>query len=238
MERSGEHIYGFGGFQIVAAGGQEADVAGEGGGIAAHVDEAGRGHFGNGVDHVRGQALAGRVDDDTVRAGTLRRKATGRLGGVRAEEFRIFNSVSPGVFLRVFNGLGDDLHANGLTRGTGEGQRDRTRTAVEIQDGLVPFQIRQGDGKLVQALGLGRVDLIERPRREPETEAAELVLDRIGSEKRMEFIAQDRVAGLLIDGKDDGLQAGDRLSEAGEQAGRRAGGRSAGGGRPPPRCRP
>ena len=63
-----EHVDAGGFFSCVAALGKPRAVAGEGGGVARDVDDAGRRHGGDGAEGVGREAFSGRVDADDVGA--------------------------------------------------------------------------------------------------------------------------------------------------------------------------
>lgn len=138
MLGSREHIDGFGAEGGVGVVGEELEVAGEGGGVAGNVDDAAGGHLGDGVDDLRGEAAAGRVDDDDVGADALGGELGGDLGGVAAEEVGVGDMVAQGVLSGVLNGLGNDLRANDALCVPGQAQRDGADAAVEVQDRLRP----------------------------------------------------------------------------------------------------
>ena len=242
MVRSRKEIEGLGVGQGVALFAQELHVPGQGGGVAGDVDDPGRGHGHHGVDDLRGQALSRRVHHDDVHASCSvilsagkdpffffscwlpaaaccpRSEALGGLAGVGAEEFHVFHAVPGGVFPGVLDGLGDDLHADDLSRPPGQGQGDGAGAAVEVQHRLGPVQLCQLHGLFIEPLGLIVVHLIERAGGEPEAEAAELVLDPVPAPEGAEFIPQHHVGIPHVFGEDHGGQARDLPLQGMDQA--------------------
>ena len=177
MGTFGEHVEGLCGGQFVALFLEAFGVAGQGGGIAGDVDDSVRGHFRHGVDHFLVQTFPGRIHHNDIGADAGFGEVFCGLGGVGAEEFRVFHLVSLGVLLGVLDGLGDDLHADHLPGGFGQDQGDGACAAVQVQNRLLARQARLLDGGLVELLGLVVVHLVEGPGGEAEPEAAEDVLN-------------------------------------------------------------
>ena len=72
MSAAGEHIHWLDGLDGEAAGGQEFDVPGQGGGIAGNVDHSPGAGSQYGVDDLGIAAFAGRVHGEAVDGLTLR----------------------------------------------------------------------------------------------------------------------------------------------------------------------
>lgn len=72
VKGAGKEIEGFGVGQGVAAGGQQLDVPGQGGGIAGDIDDPLRRHRPDGLDHVGRKPLPRRVHQDDLRAAARR----------------------------------------------------------------------------------------------------------------------------------------------------------------------
>ena len=83
-----------------AVGGQELDVAGEGGGIAADVNEAGEGEGVEGCEDAGVAAFAWRVEDDGVISGVMR-EVEERVLDARTGEGGAGKVIAGGVFARV-----------------------------------------------------------------------------------------------------------------------------------------
>ena len=93
-------------------GGEVAQVAGEGGGVAGDVDDA-RGAKGtDGTEEVLVAAGAGRIHDHYVRHAALPGHLHHEASRVLAEKLRVFRSVEAGVHLRVPHGISVQLHAD------------------------------------------------------------------------------------------------------------------------------
>ena len=79
MAGTGEHVAGSYFFYGIIVFGEKLEVACEGGGIAADVDDPVGGHLRDRTDQLRGQSLAGRVDDNHIGGDPLFAKLFGCL---------------------------------------------------------------------------------------------------------------------------------------------------------------
>ncbi len=100
-----------------------------------------------------------------------------RLAGIAAEKFRIVDAVAPGVVPGILHRLGNHLHADDPSGSSCHGQGDGAHAAVQIQHRVRLGNACQGDGGLIQPLGLVVVDLVERPGGQPEIQAAQGILN-------------------------------------------------------------
>ena len=105
--------------------------------------------MGQGLDDVRAQALAGRVDDDHIGGESPGLELQGGLTGVAAEELGVCDAVSAGVVPGVGYGLGLQLHADDLTGGPGHGQGDGPHAAIQVQDRVGCLDFRALNGHLI-----------------------------------------------------------------------------------------
>lgn len=193
-----EHIDGCGGL-VGVGGGEEVEVAGEGGGVAGYVDHAGGRHGLDGGDDIGGQTLSWGVYNDDVGADAGGCKLLCGLAGVGTEKFGVCDVVALGIFFGIGNRRRNHLHADHFTGLARQTQCDRAGSAIQIQRNFVGSKIGIPQGNLIQPLGLGMVDLIERTRRQAKTQAAQFVLDRAVAQQGKNFIAQNRIATFCID---------------------------------------
>ena len=154
----------------------------------------------------------GGIHRDDMGMGALPGQPGGHVGGVAAEEFRIFNAVAPGVLSGVVDGLGDDLGADGPPRLPGQAQGDGADAAVEIQNGLGPGESGVVQGHAVEHLSLGGVDLIEGWHRQSEGKTAHLVHEEVVAPKGTVGIPKDHIGFSLIHTQNDAPQT--RLGSA------------------------
>ena len=97
-----------------AEAGEGGDVAGEGLGVAADVDDAARLHFIDCRDALRRAARAGRVKEHYIRVQALPGRGDHPFGGVGADKAGICNFVAAGVGGGVFHGGGVALNTDDL----------------------------------------------------------------------------------------------------------------------------
>ena len=208
MGCSREHITGSYFFYRIILLGEELEVAGEGGGVAADVDHPVGRHLHDGVDQLRGQPLSRRVDNNHVRSDALFPELFGGICRVAAEESRVTNAVVGGVALGVFDRLGDDLDADQRLAFVRHGQADGARAAVQVEQRFAAGQLSIFLRLRVQALCLGAVDLVERLGRDRKAQPAERVGDRIVAVFCIGALTKDHVGILAIHVEDDALDGG------------------------------
>ena len=104
------------------------------------------------VDHARGrhcsdrfdsggvQTAPRRIDADDVGLEPLRVQACGGLASVGTKKFCVCNAVSLGAAARVFDGVGHDFHSDSAAGLLREHERDRSRTAVKVDDEFAAVQ--------------------------------------------------------------------------------------------------
>lgn len=134
MPSPGEHVHRLRPIEAVAAVGEDADVAGEGRGVAGDVDDARR----RGAEQRPQQffvgALAGRVEDDGVEALALSDAAGDLFGGVGADEAcAIGQAVAPRVLAGVGDRRRDDFHAEHVVRPARRSESDRAHAAIGVE---------------------------------------------------------------------------------------------------------
>ena len=138
-------------------------------------------HAGDGFQQDFVTALPGGIHDNHVGPLTGFGEARGEdFLGPATDEFRVLDPVQRGVAFRVLDGLRHDLHAIHAGRVSREKEGDCPYSAVEIPDGLVPRKARVRERGFIENLGLLRIDLIERERRDLILEIADRVMDNIG----------------------------------------------------------
>ena len=104
--------------ELIAGGAEVLHVAGEGGGVAAHVHELFRSHLDDGVEGLLIAALSWRVDADDVNALVRMYFIPGRehfFGGTDVE-LCVRDAVQRRVLARILDGLRNDLDAIDLLR--------------------------------------------------------------------------------------------------------------------------
>ncbi len=172
MAAAGEHVHGLNGLDGEAAGGQDFNVPGQGGGVAGDVDHAPGAGSEDGVDDLGVAALAGRVHGETVDLlagghqfgqGLLRRGA---------EEGSVFDAVPGGVLPGVLHRLGHHFDADDLPGPPGQQQADGADAAVDVGHRFVLLGGKQLQGGPIELLSLDRIHLQERPGANLEIKAA------------------------------------------------------------------
>lgn len=208
MRGAGEHVHRHGLFEGVAPPGKPLHVPAQGAGIAGDVDHPLWAHIRDGVHHVLGQPLAGRIHAHHVGAHPLPLQVAGRLPRVGAEEAGVFNVVALGVGDGVVHRLGHHLGPPHHARLPGHDQADGADAAVEIQHRLRPGEAGELQGLAVEHLGLGRVDLIKGGDGQPEGEAAQGVGQEVLPPQGAVGVPQNHVVVLLVHPQHDSGQVG------------------------------
>ena len=75
----------------------------------------------------------------------------------------------------------------------GDVERDRARAAVEVVDAVLGLEVREFCGDSVEGLGLLRIRLEERVRRDLERVVADPVVDDAGAEDGDDLFAESRL---------------------------------------------
>lgn len=194
----GKHVHRLDLEEGVAERAEARGVAGEGGGIARHVHDAPGAHARRGAEHVFAAPRAHRVAHDHVRAEALfveLRHEPPRVGGVK---FRVGDAVLFRVFLRVFDGGGDDFdadHAAGVPR---EAEGNGARAAVRVDHRFLSRERREVERRLVEHFRLLGIHLKERIRRYFKREAAEGGGERLPPPEAAELRPEDDVARAAL----------------------------------------
>ena len=199
MTGSGEQIhrsYFFYGIILLV---EDCKVAGEGSGVAGHIDDAGRSHLRDRIDQIGRQALTRRIDDHDVRRDPLPFQLCGSLGRVGTDEARVGDTVAVSVLLRVLDRLGNDLDADQVFAVICHGQADRTRTAVQIDERFLSRQPSVFSRDAVQLFRLCAIDLIKGSRRDIEPQPAERIADTILSVNGIALFTEDNIGIIGID---------------------------------------
>ncbi len=142
MSGLGKHIDGAGEGKAIG-GGEQLEIAGEGGGITGDVNEFWRGGFAQGAHDGRVETLAGRVDDDRVEVLLLLKPWIQRRGVALEEASFAREMVDFGVFARVDHGGRDDFDARRVRARTRGEERDRARAAVYVAHAVAGLQLGQ-----------------------------------------------------------------------------------------------
>ena len=114
-------------------------------------------------------------------------------------EYRYDADVAEGIVLGIPNGGGDDLHTDDLACVLCHDQRDGAGAAVEIDHRFRAGEAGLTDGGFIELLGLIPVDLIKRPGRKTEPQAAQNIFNISGAEKCDKLVAKHRISGLFVD---------------------------------------
>lgn len=206
MVRVREHVDGLDLFDAVAALCEEEQVAGERFRVAGDVDDARRRERDGGGEERLVAARARRVHQEHVAALAVLRHVHHEFARVGADEADVFHVVQLGVGDGVAHGVAVDLHAEHLPGGSGGDHADRADAAVRVDDGLPTGQPGEFHRLAVEHLGLRRVDLVKRLRRNAELQPAEHVCDEAGAVERLFARAEQHrgvpVVHVLHDGRD------------------------------------
>lgn len=206
MVRVREHVDGLDLFDAVAALCEEEQVAGERFRVAGDVDDARRRERDGGGEERLVAARARRVHQEHVAALAVLRHVHHEFARVGADEADVFHVVQLGVGDGVAHGVAVDLHAEHLPGGFGGDHADRADAAVRVDDGLPAGQPGEFHRLAVEHLGLRRVDLVKRLRRNAELQPAEHVRDEAGAVERLFARAEQHrgvpVVHVLHDGRD------------------------------------
>ena len=208
----GEHVHGLDVEDVVVVG-EDGEVAGLGGGVAAHIYHPLRGAGQEDAGDVGMDAGTRRVEHHDVGLSVFRdKRSVQHIFHVAGKEFRIVDAVYGRVDLGVGDGFGHILDAHDFACQRREEQRNRSRASVEvINHGLIriytgrnafPYEIAHHGIKPVR---LRRVGLVERLGTDLETEAFHLFIYGFGA------VVQEagQVAEIVVSlGIDDIIQRG------------------------------
>ena len=150
------------------------EVSGEGGWVAADVEDAWKLGAHESVEELAVAAFARRIDDGDIGMVAFAEPFWQPDFGFRGGEVGVGKAVCFGGFFGVVDGLADAVDAvKGLVL-VGDKAADGADAAVEIEDGGISRQgTEQIFAGLIKYFGLGSVDLEERRRREVVVQAAE-----------------------------------------------------------------
>lgn len=174
MESMRELIHGLDVIEFISSRCQFFQVSGQGGGVAADVDDAPGGDLQHGLDAFFVAALAGRIDADDVdlRVFALFFQFLHIVGQdflcLADVEAGVCDSVAVRILFSVLDGLGDDLDTTDLFCVAGHEEADGADAAVEVPYGLIAGQAGAGQSQAVEFLGLAWVDLVEGEGRDGE----------------------------------------------------------------------
>ena len=132
-----------------------------------------------------GEPGARRIHHDDVRRAGLLAELLDRLAHVAREERCILDAVQLGVLDRARDGFLGDLEPPDRLCVAGERQSDRAGAAVEVVDVLVTGEPRVLPRELVQRRCHLRIRLQERRRADAETQAEDLLLDRLDTPEEL-----------------------------------------------------
>lgn len=104
------------------------------------------------------------------------------------------DAVCRGIFLRVADGVGDDLDADDALRFPCEAEGDGAGAAVRVDDRFLPRKICKIEGGIVEHFRLLGIDLEERVRRHFESEPAQGGRERLPPPEAADLRAEDDVA--------------------------------------------
>lgn len=141
---------------------QEPEVPCQGLRVAGDIDDLRRRHFADGGQEFFRGARSRRVHHDDVDLLAGRRHLGDEAGRVARIEFDVFDPVPPCVGLRVPDGGLVEFDADDPLRAPGGGDdADGPGAAVRVEECLVACEPREVHRRVVQDLGLLRVDLVE-----------------------------------------------------------------------------
>src|SRR6266516_352252 len=183
------------------------DVRRKGGRVAGDVDDPLRLEAADPPQRFAREARAGWIDDDDVRVARPFLQLGKRLPHFPREEGRVRDPVQVGVLDRAGDRLLRDLDSPNRERLVRKREPDRADPAVEVVHGLLAGHRGVLAGELVQALSHRRVRLQERVRPHAETQAAQLLLDRILAPEQRRRQVRD-LRGRLVDGPVDRAHLG------------------------------
>lgn len=202
MRGSREQIHGLGADRGVAQRTEPLYVPGQGSRVAGDIDHALRGHAGDHVHHLRGQALPGRIDHRQVGPDALPLQPDGQLGGVAALEAGFISQTVPaGVFPGVLHRLGHHLHPDEPLCPLGQGEADGADAAVQLHHRLPPGEGGKVQGAPVEYFRLRPVHLEEGGNGQPEAVAAQHLLQPVPAPEGAEAAAQDDIGFPGVDGQ-------------------------------------
>lgn len=173
-----------------AEAGEGGDVAGEGLGVAADVDDAARLHFVDCRDALRRTARAGRVKEHYIRVQALPCRGGHPFGGVGADKAGICNFVAAGVGGGVLHGGGVAFNTDDLFGQRCSAEANRADAAVSVNNRLAARQLGKLQRFLVQNLGLCAVDLVKAAGRNGKLRAAQRIQHKAGAVERFLAAAQ------------------------------------------------
>ena len=127
--------------RIIAVLGKTLEITRQRCRITGDIDHLRRLHACDGLHCLFIQSLARRVDGQHVRTLSPLGQHHGCLTGIGTDEGHVFHAIARGILLRILDGLGNDLDADDLARLGSQRQRNRTRTAVQVDDCLTTVQV-------------------------------------------------------------------------------------------------
>ena len=126
-------------------------------------------------------------------------EARHELCGVADEESGILYVIVACVLLRVLNRRLDDLDAIDAMRFLCQEERDGSRTAVGVDDGLFAAEVGVFKRLFVEDGGLLRIDLKKRSRRDGKAQSADAVGNRRLSPEEFRFAPQYDIVAVRLD---------------------------------------
>ena len=158
----GEHIDGLDAGHVVAVG-EQLEVAGLGGGVAADIDYLARGDSEELADDFLVHAGARGIGDDDIGGAVEGDEVVGEyVGHVAGEELGVVEVIEGGVDFGVVNGFLDIFDAHDAAAHRGDELGDGAGAGVEVIDGVGGLEVGELGHEGVEALGLNGVGLIER----------------------------------------------------------------------------
>ena len=176
MLRVGEHVHRLDLLGDVPSVRQEPEVSCQGLRVAGDVDHLRRRHLADGGQKLFGGTRPRRVHHDDVDFFAGRRHVSDEAGRVARVKLDILDVVPPCVGLRVPDGGLVQLDADDPLRALrGGNDADSPGAAVGIKKGFIARETREVHRRIVEDLGLLRVDLVEGTRGDAEGAAAEQI---------------------------------------------------------------
>ena len=178
---------------------QPGEIPGQGLGVAGDIDQPARRHGDQGLQHRLVTALAGRIHHHHIGSHALGVQLGHQLLGLAHVEFGVLYAVESCVATGIADGALHRLDAHHLGGLASQEQGDGADAAIDVEHRLVAGQLAVFQRLGVEHIGLARVVLEERERRDLERELVDLVADHSFPQQHAVARPQDAVGALVID---------------------------------------
>ena len=202
MPRMRKHVHRLHLFHPVAVFAKKAEVARQRLGVAGDIDDPLRRKGGRAFEERQIAARARRVHEQNVDPVARFCRLGHEAARVGAKEARVGGVVQLCVLLGVAHGVGVELHADHPLGLFGGAKADCADAAIGVQHRFAAGQRGIFDRLAVEHLGLHRVDLIKRPRRDPKAAAAQVVFNVALAEENELPLAEHEARFCAVDALD------------------------------------